>query len=104
METEEKKFFTMSADDVIKDLGSSRKGLSPEEAQKRLTEYGHNKLEEKKKKGLVAKFIDQFKNLMIIVLLVAAVISAVAPLIAGEGKVDIVDTVIILFVVINFIF
>ena len=51
METEEKKFFTMTADDVIKDLGSSRKGLSPEEARKRLDEYGYNKLEEKKKKG-----------------------------------------------------
>jgi len=100
MATEEKKYFTMSADDVIASLGSSRKGLTNEEAKKRLEEYGHNKLEEKKKKSIIAKFIDQFKNLMIIVLLIAAVISAVAPLFAGEGKVDIVDTVIILFVVI----
>lgn len=76
MVTEEKKYFTMSADDVISSLGSSRKGLTNEEAEKRLQEYGHNKLEEKKKKSIVAKFIDQFKNLMIIVLLVAAVISA----------------------------
>ena len=100
MATEEKKFFAMSSDDVIKSLGSSRKGLTNEEAARRLKEYGHNKLEEKKKKSIISKFIDQFKNLMIIVLLVAAFVSAIAPLIAGDEKVDIVDTIIILFVVI----
>lgn len=76
MKTEEKKFFTMSIDDTIKTLNSSKTGLTTEEATKRLGEYGHNKLEEKKKKGTFAKFIDQFKDLMIIVLLFAAGISA----------------------------
>ena len=76
MKTEEKKFFTMSIDDTIKTLNSSKTGLTNEEATKRLEEYGHNKLEEKKKKGVIAKFIDQFKDLMIIVLLFAAGISA----------------------------
>ena len=76
MKTEEKKFFTMSIDDTAKALNSSKTGLTNEEANKRLEEYGYNKLEEKKKKGVIAKFIDQFKDLMIIVLLFAAGISA----------------------------
>ena len=75
MTKDEKKFFTMSVDDVIKSLDSSKNGLSTEEAQARLKEYGYNKLEEKGKKSLLAKFIDQFKNLMIIVLLVLLVVS-----------------------------
>ena len=100
MTKDEKKFFTMSVDDVIKSLDSSRNGLSTKEAQARLKEYGYNKLEEKGKKSLLSKFIDQFKNLMIIVLLIAAAVSAVAPVLAGEGKVDLVDTLIILFVVV----
>ena len=100
MTKDEKKFFTMSVDDVIKNLDSSRNGLSTKEAEARLKKYGYNKLEEKGKKSLLSKFIDQFKNLMIIVLLVAAAVSAVAPVLAGEGKVDLVDTLIILFVVI----
>ncbi len=100
MTKDEIKFFTMSVDDVIKSLDSSRNGLSTEEAQARLKEYGYNKLEEKGKKSLLSKFIDQFKNLMIIVLLIAAAVSAVAPVLAGEGKVDLVDTLIILFVVV----
>ena len=93
MKSEEKKFFTMSVDETLKSLNSSKKGLSDEEAKKRIEEYGYNKLEEKKKQSLLSKFIDQFKDLMIIVLLVAAAISV---FIANE----IVDAVIILFVVV----
>ena len=93
MKAEEKKFFTMSVDETLKSLNSSKKGLSDEEAQKRIEEYGYNKLEEKKKQSLLSKFIDQFKDLMIIVLLIAAAISA---FIAKEW----VDAIIILFVVV----
>lgn len=92
-EDKEQKFFTMPSKDVLTALQSSRAGLSEEEAERRLKEFGYNKLEEKKKKSLFAKFVDQFKNLMIIVLLVAAVISAV---VAHEW----IDACIILFVVI----
>jgi len=93
MASEERKFFYMSAQEVLGDLQSSWTGLSGQEAEKRLNEYGYNKLEEKKKKSLLAKFLDQFKNLMIIVLLVAAVISGV---VAREW----IDAGIILFVVV----
>jgi len=71
-------YFLKTVEETQEILKTSAKGLSNEEAQNRLSEYGYNKLEEKKKKGIVAKFIDQFKNLMIIVLLVAALVSAIA--------------------------
>lgn len=90
---EKVKYFTKSIDEVLKLLNSSKEGLKQEEAEKRINEYGYNKLEEKKKKGIIAKFIDQFKNLMIIVLLVAAVISATV----GQEP---IDALIILFVVV----
>ena len=93
MKTEGKKFFTMSVDETLKSLNSSRKGLSDEEVKKRIEEYGYNKLEEKQKQSLLSKFIDQFKDLMIIVLLVAAAISA---FVANE----LIDAIIILFVVV----
>lgn len=91
--TEEKKYFAISIEESLKALNASKTGLSEDEASKRLVEFGHNKLEEKKKKSLFSKFIDQFKDLMIIVLLVAAVISAT---VANEW----VDAIIILFVVV----
>lgn len=62
-------------DDVIKDLGSSLQGISSEEAQKRLGEYGLNELVEKKKKTPFMMFLDQFSDFMILVLIGAAVIS-----------------------------
>lgn len=62
-------------DDVIKDLGSSLQGISSEEAQKRLEEYGPNELVEKKKKTPFMMFLDQFSDFMILVLIGAAVIS-----------------------------
>lgn len=93
MATEKRIFFNMSVSDVLNALHSSRDGLSSKEAERRLREFGRNKLAEGKKKGILAKFFDQFKNLMIIVLLVAAAISGI---VAHEW----IDAGIILFVVI----
>ena len=50
-------------------------GLSSDEASQRLSEYGENKLKAKKKKTNVQRFFEQFKDVMIIILIVAAVIS-----------------------------
>jgi P-type Ca2+ transporter type 2C len=61
--------------DVIDELNSSSGGLSDEEAEKRLREYGPNELTEKKKKTPLMMFLDQFKDFMIIVLIAAAIIS-----------------------------
>ncbi len=62
---------------VIEHWQSSLKGLSPEEAKKRLEEYGPNELKEKKKKTLFMMFLDQFKDFLIIVLIFAAIIAGI---------------------------
>lgn len=77
---------------VIEDLGSSLQGLSSEEAQRRLGQYGPNELKEKKKKTWIMMFIDQFKDFMILVLITAAVISGII----GEPS----DTIAIVVIVI----
>lgn len=63
------------ASEVTESLGSSLQGLSSEEIQRRLGQYGPNELREKKKKTLVVMFLDQFKDFMIMVLIAAAIIS-----------------------------
>ena len=62
-------------EDVIEELNSSSGGISPEEAKKRLQEYGPNELTEKRKKTPFMMFLDQFKDFMIIVLIAAAILS-----------------------------
>ena len=82
---------------VFKALGSNQNGLTSAEAQKRLSENGANKLEEPPKVPIWKKFLMQFADPMIIVLLVAAAISFVTALIENES---LADVFIILFVVI----
>jgi Ca2+-transporting ATPase len=86
-------FYAQEAEAVLKELQTDVNGLSNDEAKIRLSQYGANELEEGKKKSLVQKFFEQFKDLMIIVLLAAAIISAVV-------SHEIVDSIIILAVVI----
>lgn len=84
---------------VIKDLKTNRQmGLSQEEAEKRLEQYGVNKLKEKKKENLFIKFIKEFNDFMIITLIIAAIISAVVSRLNGEA--DYIDSVIIIAIVI----
>lgn len=64
-----------TVEDVIEELNTSLKGISSEEAQKRLLEHGPNELKEKKKKTPFMMFLDQFKDFMILVLIAAAIIS-----------------------------
>lgn len=92
------KYYLESIDKVLEDVKSTKNGLTAEEAAKRLNEVGKNKLDEPPKPTLMQRFIEQFKNPMILVLLAAAVISAITGIIS-EGKLD-ADVFIILFVVI----
>jgi Ca2+-transporting ATPase len=92
------KHYLETTENVLKEVESSASGLTAEEAAKRLEKVGRNKLDEAPKPTLLARFIEQFKNPMILVLLAAAVISAVTGIIS-EGKLD-ADVFIILFVVI----
>ena len=93
------KHYLETTDSVLKEVESSASGLTAEEAAKRLEKVGQNKLDEAPKPTLLARFIEQFKNPMILVLIAAAVISAITGLIGEEHKLD-ADVFIILFVVI----
>ncbi|MBI5327748.1 MAG: cation-translocating P-type ATPase [Deltaproteobacteria bacterium] len=81
-----------NTDEVIESLGSSLEGLSLSEAQKRIAEYGPNELIEKKKKSHLAMFLEQFKDFMIIVLMIAAIISGFIG--------DVIDTIAIMVIVV----
>ena len=89
------------AGEVLAALSVTEQGLSSAEAEKRAAEYGKNALKEAKKKSLIVKFLEQFKDVMIIVLLAAAVVSAVIALVEGEYS-ELIDAgVILLIVVLN---
>ena len=86
--------------DILDDLQSSSKGLSSEEAQRRLLEYGPNELKEKEKRTLFMMFLDQFKDFMILILIGAAIISGII----GEPSDTIaIAVIVILNAVIGFI-
>ena len=91
------KHYLQSESEVISALETSAEGLSSEEAERRLAENGRNRLAEGKKTGIVKRFLLQLADPMIIILIVAAVISAVIALIEKETPTDVF---IIMFVVI----
>ena len=74
-------------------------GLSSAEVTRRLAEHGANKLQEKKKKSNIQRFAEQFKDVMIIILLIAAGISFVVAWYEGEGFFE--PILILLIVVLN---
>ncbi|HEM2795209.1 TPA: cation-translocating P-type ATPase [Streptococcus suis] len=88
-------FYTQSEEQVLSSMGSSLDGLSSDEASKRLADYGRNELDEGEKRTLLAKFLDQFKDLMIIILIAAAILTVIT-----EGSHGLTDAIIILAVVI----
>lgn len=72
-----KAYYRESKEELIKELGANEKqGLTNKVAQEKLAQVGPNALIEGKKKGILEVFLEQFKDLMVIILIVAAVISA----------------------------
>ncbi|KXN75563.1 cation-translocating P-type ATPase [Lactobacillus johnsonii] len=72
-----KAYYRESKEEVLKELGANeRQGLTSKAAQEKLAQVGPNALVEGKKKSVVEVFLEQFKDLMVIILIVAAVISA----------------------------
>ena len=66
-------FYNKNIEDIFDELNTSESGLSSKEAEIRILKYGKNELEEKKKKSWLFKFLEQFNDLMIIILLIVAV-------------------------------
>ncbi len=78
-------FFNKDKEFVLKEVKSSVKGLTTAESEERIAQYGENKLAEKKKKSPIIVFLEQFKDLLVIILLIAAIISGITGEWAGMG-------------------
>lgn len=86
------KWHSLECEDVLEKLDTTYEGLSNTEVQKRLQKYGYNKLQERKKQSVFVRFLLQFHNLLIYVLLAAALVTALL----GHTM----DTIVILSVVV----
>ena len=93
----EKNWFNKEIKDVETELKTDlENGLNSKQVEENKSKYGENELQEKKKEPLIKKFIAQFKDFSIIVLIIAAIVSGVVGVAQGEGF---TDTIIILIVV-----
>ena len=94
----EKNWFSKGEKEILEEFKTNAKtGLSSQQVTEYQEKYGFNELKAEKKKSLFVKFLEQFKDFMIIVLIIAAIVSGVVGYIEGEG---ITDSIIILIVVI----
>ena len=90
---------TLRKEEVLKKLKTNRKeGLTNDEVKFRQEKYGENQLSEKNKETILKKFIKQFQDFMIIILIIASIVSAGVSYFQGEN--DYIDSVIILAIVI----
>jgi Ca2+-transporting ATPase len=87
-----KPWHSKTIEDTLAELGVSESGLSPAEAQKRLAEYGSNELQKEKRSSPIKMFLEQFKDILLIILLIATGLS----LAIGE----IIDAIVIVAIVI----
>lgn len=71
-----KQYYLQTKDEVLKGFKTGSDGLSTKQAEENLAKYGKNALVEGKKKTAFQVFLEQFKDLMVIILIIAAVISA----------------------------
>ena len=91
-------WFNKGISEVEEELKTNiKEGLTDEQVKAKYEKYGMNELKQKKKKSLFVKFLEQFKDFMIIVLIIAAIVSGAVGIAEGEG---ITDTIIILIVVV----
>lgn len=89
----------LKTEEVVRKLQTSTKiGLADNEVSIRKEKYGANKLQEKKKENILIKFIKQFNDFMIIILIIASIISAFTSYMQGEN--DYIDSIIIIAIVI----
>ncbi len=92
-------YYDKSVSQVFEKLETGENGLSNEQAVERAKTHGANQLATAKKKNIFVKFLEQFKDVMILVLLAAAVVSAVIAIVNNEMA-ELLDSGVILFIVI----
>lgn len=93
-------YYKLSEKEVEKELGTDLEtGLTASEAEKRILEYGLNEFAQAKHTSLAAKFLNQFKSFLIVVLIFAGIVSGVVGMIEGEGFTDAI--IILAIVLIN---
>lgn len=90
---------SLSREECIRQLKTDpKRGLTVPQVEQRSREYGQNELREGKRPGLIAKFLEQFKDFMVIILLIAAAVSFFTSLFRHDS--DYIDPIIILLIVI----
>ena len=92
------KLHTLSVTEALRALQSKEDGLSEKEAGQRILRYGYNELSAKKPRSLLSRFVEQFQDFMILILLGAALVSFLSSVL--EGKPDFVEPAIILIIVV----
>ncbi len=94
--------YTKKKEEVLLELKTGEKeGLSETEAKKRLKEYGANRLQEKKKKTMARRFIEQFQDVMILILLAAAAVSFAIAVVEKNPNEFFEPLLILLIVILN---
>ena len=91
--------YAQSKQEALKALRSAEGGLSEEEAARRLGKFGKNELKEGKRRSIPALFFAQFKDLMTLILVAAAVLSGVLAYVTGD-RAELTDTAILLFIIV----
>jgi len=95
-------FYSESSESVIKHLSADAKnGLASSQVQERIEQYGENRLKEAKKKSNFQRFIAQFKDAMILILIAAAAVSFAIAVIEGHPKEFFEPSLILLIVILN---
>lgn len=93
-----KTYHNKTISDTLKELKTSRGGLTTQEAQDRLKKFGQNTLKLEKKQNYVLKFLSQFKDIMVIILLCAAVVSLIFAIVE-KSSTELIDAIIIFVIV-----
>ena len=85
------KLYAKDSETILKEFQTTEKGLSDKEVEKRMESFGNNALKEKKRKGILKVFFNQFKDLLVGILIVAGIISIIT---------DNVESTLVIFIVI----
>ena len=93
-----KTYYNKSISETLKDLNTTNQGLTDKEANKRLLDNGENCLQSKKKTNYFVKFISQFKDIMVLILIIAAIISLVFAIVERQSS-ELIDAIIIFAIV-----